>query len=325
MHYLSIDAGGTKAAFAVCDDTGHIAARFNTAGITPASMNEAEMTDALRHGIVEACARAEISRQDLAAAAVGMPCYGESEPGDRMSERAVATAFEGVQTKLVNDAEVAWAGSFALGPGINVVCGTGTIAFGEDLHERTARCGGWSYHFGDEGSGYWLGKQLLHLFTKQADGRVPRSHVYHIVRQRLGIDNDFEVIDIAERDYIPDRAKVAGLQRWLLDAAILGDESAIECYRQAAHEIALCVFGIKDKLDFAQGPLRVSYSGGIFMVGELVMAPLKKLLPEPAYQLVQPIAPPWAGGLMMALRLNGKHDRQTLDKLIKEANDSCHL
>ena len=323
MYYLAVDAGGTKAAYAICDANGRVQALCECSGLTPPDMERPQIIDALENGIARASQQAGISRDEIAAAVIGMPCFGESDAGDKKIIASCEQAFIGIEHSVVNDAEVAWAGSFAMQPGINIVCGTGTIAFGRDKFGNAARCGGWSYHFSDEGSGYWLGKRLLHLFCKQADGRLPRSHVYDIVRERMGLNNDFEVIDIAERDYIPVRAQVASLQRWLLDAAKLGDSSALEAYRDAASEIAMCIKGIGAKLQF-DGSLKISYSGGIFNVGAPLMAPLKSILPAPDYEWMTPLAPPWAGGLMMAMSLIHNDTTEAKDNLIEEAK-SCRM
>jgi len=83
---------------------------------------------------------------------MGIPCYGESEDGDIELEKEIQTAFPGIPVYITNDVEVGWAGSLGLTPGVNVVAGTGSIAFGKDESGKTARCGGWSEFFSDEGS-----------------------------------------------------------------------------------------------------------------------------------------------------------------------------
>ena len=40
---------------------------------------------------------------------------------------------------------------------------------------RAARAGGWGYVLGDEGSGYWLGRQALRAVMRAADGRGPAT------------------------------------------------------------------------------------------------------------------------------------------------------
>ena len=45
--------------------------------------------------------------------------------------------------------------------GIALISGTGSVAWGRTPDGRTARAGGWGYLLGDEGSGYWVGRQAV--------------------------------------------------------------------------------------------------------------------------------------------------------------------
>jgi len=103
--------------------------------------------------------------------------------------REVARALKGLAKKIVvmSDVEAAWLAAFgdaraeargpraetritagklgarrsALGPGIVVVAGTGSIAYGRRSDGTFARAGGLGPEKGDEGSGYWIGKEWL--------------------------------------------------------------------------------------------------------------------------------------------------------------------
>ena len=70
-----------------------------------------------------------------------------------------------------------WAGALAGEDGINIVAGTGSIAYGE-YRGRSARAGGWGELFSDEGSAYWLAREGLRLFSRMSDGRAPRGALY---------------------------------------------------------------------------------------------------------------------------------------------------
>src|ERR1700735_156549 len=48
----------------------------------------------------------------------------------------------------------ALAGATAGKPGIVMIAGTGSIAFGRNAGGRTARAGGWGFIFGDEGGAF---------------------------------------------------------------------------------------------------------------------------------------------------------------------------
>jgi len=313
---LGIDGGGTKTLYSVCAFDGRVHCLLRRSPIALIQCGEDGLRNALRNGLRDVLREAGIPTRDrISAVCLGAPCWGESVIGDQTIRNVADEVFGDTPVYICNDAEIACAGSFALNPGINIVAGTGAIAFGMDAHGQTARCGGWG-HFADEGSGYWLGMRTLSLFCKQADGRLPKQALYRLVRKKFGVKWDFGVIDPILEEYLPHRDKVASLQLILLEAAKQGDTSAIESYREAGREIALNADGIMSKLNL-KGGANVSYSGGIFKVGSLVMDSFRETLEARGCTVVQPLAPPWTGALMLALRLAGQVTPHALGRLIE--------
>ena len=317
MHFLGIDAGGSKTIMALSDENGHVIKSIRTSGISlSACGGEMGMLEAMKAGLDQLLT----DNTRLDGVCVGAPCYGESVSGDAAIERVVKACFPNTPTDLCNDSRVAWAGSFALKPGVNIVTGTGSIGYGVDKHGTSARCGGWNWTYSDEGSGFWLGLNTLRLFTKQSDGRVPRGALYALVREKLNLANDLELDDVAEREYLPYRDKVAALQCVLLEAAKNGDRSAIALYSEAGREIALIVSTILTKLDFSD-VADVSYSGGIFHVGALVMDSFKAALSDYHCNIITPKSPPWIGALMLALKTQNMVTPEALSTLIGQAHN----
>lgn len=321
MNVLGIDAGGSKTVYALCNEQGQVLARLSGEGFSPANSTGEELTQILKaqiQSLLQHVGYAGIAGT-VDAVCAGMPCYGEDETVDEMLRGVLDAIFHGIPFEIVNDAQVAWAGSLAMRPGVNVVCGTGCITFGMDSSGRIARCGGWSHHFSDEGSGYWLGCKLVEIYCKQADGRGDRHGiVYRLVREHFQIGDDFAMVKMFERDFLPNRGKMAGLQRLLFDAAMRGDPDAVACYRQAANEIALNVKGILSQLNF-EPPVSVSYSGGIFKVGSLLMEGFAEYVQSVGGRIAEPIAPPWAGALMMALRLIHRDTDSPFDRIVQSS------
>jgi len=237
---------------------------------------------------------------EIAAIVMGMPCYGESEAGDIELQIAIQEGFSPVPVYITNDVEVGWAGSLGLVPGINVVAGTGSIAFGKDETGTTARCGGWSEFFSDEGSCYDIGRKALQLFSKQADGRVPRDEFYSIFREGLNLKNDFDIIDIVHGQYIGSRDKVASLQLLARDAAFAGSDSAKKLYEAAAEELGCLVRSIRNSLNFQQNPYMVSYSGGLFKTGDLILPYFFERIEALGGKPVTPMYEPMFGALLLA-------------------------
>ena len=70
---------------------------------------------------------------------------------------------------VVNDALVALEAGAPGRPGVVLIAGTGSIAYGRNAQNQSARAGGWGYMLGDEGSGYWIGRAALRAVLREAD------------------------------------------------------------------------------------------------------------------------------------------------------------
>lgn len=244
--------------------------------------------------------------------------YGEGEGATRRIEQIVAEVAGAHPHTLVNDVEAAWAAGLDLNDGIAVIAGTGSIALGV-RGDRQLRCGGWDYELGDEGSGGWLGKELLHAFTRQADERDPRGPLYELVRAELNLQDDFDVIAFAQAHY-GNRGRIAALSPLVSRAAEAGDASALNILARAAQEEADLVHAIMRALwpqDSAAVPedevapdsetsvsVPVTYIGGTFKAGSLILDPLRAALPS-GCTLVAPAHEPDLGPVLLLRRQMG--------------------
>ncbi len=110
--------------------------------------------------VQEAFSNARIDRQTVAAACLGLA------GADRISDRSVvqdwaqeARLAEKIQ--VVNDAMPLLHAGAGDGYGIALIAGTGSLAWGRNPQNQTARSGGWGYLFGDEGSAFAIGRAIL--------------------------------------------------------------------------------------------------------------------------------------------------------------------
>lgn len=303
---LGIDGGGTKTAFELAGPTGVPLATHTDTGTSYRQHGYENVLETLRRGrdacLAQLDAQAEAGAANIAAVCVGLPCYDEFPRYDREIESLIRKAFAPAAVRVINDTEVAWAGSLACGAGINVVAGTGSVSFGRDAAGNTARCGGWSATFGDEGSSYWAGIKTMELFMKEMDGRLPRGPLYDVIRGEFSLEDDIAFISLMHEDYLPYRDKVASLQMLLEKAALAGDEAATQVYLTAAEELALLVKGAKASLDLP-APFTVSYSGGMYKAGDLILPAFRKRVETLGGQLVAPLHSPVHGAVLLALEL----------------------
>lgn len=295
---LGVDGGGSKTAFALCDLSGTVLARAEGDTSNYNQVGPEGVEAALADGLAALGMTAGLALDDaIAGAIVGIGGIGEVASEMPNVAAAVASGLAGLPHRLVNDAEVGWAGAFALSPGVNVIAGTGSLAFGVDPAGNRARVGGWAWAVGDEGSAHWLARRILHIFTRQADRRVPRTALYEALRHRLKVRDDVEVRFLPLR---APRKDVAALCTILPEIDALGDPTAALLYREAAEELALHLVGMRAALRFGDDEIPVSGTGGVFKLDPSIRTAFAAALATHGGRPAAPRASPVDGALMMA-------------------------
>lgn len=301
MSYIvGIDGGGTKTAFLVYNTDNGFIRKLERDSIAVQDHGFEAFREIIGNTVDELTSG---HCEEVTAVCAGIPCYGEYPDIDRQTAGIIESLFTKSHNICVNDCVVGYTGALELQPGINIVAGTGAIAYGEDREGKSARSNGWSGEFSDEGSCCWLGNKCLELFCKQSDNRLPRMSLHNIVRKYFSLQEDMEIMSIYEEKYKGKRREIANLQILLYQAATDGDSSAQEAYGRAAGELVLSIDAIRKSLCLT-GTIAVSYSGGLFKAGDLILSPLREKLfaTYPEYSLNQPLYSPEAGALMMAAR-----------------------
>ncbi|MFN7926721.1 MAG: BadF/BadG/BcrA/BcrD ATPase family protein [Blastocatellia bacterium] len=224
-----------------------------------------------------------------------------------------------------HDAPGALAGALAGENGVIVLAGTGSVAYGEMQISpqtlRQARVGGNGYMFGDEGSGFWLGKESLRLAIhfeerewSDADtlGAALRTH---FKRDTLkAIAEDFYAGTIS-------RDQLASFTTRLDRLARQGEEMALQLLQQAATDLAELAEATVLKLGATRRRVQVSFGGGVFN-SKLLLRHFKTAVKQrlPKAQIVVPHFGPDGGALLLAYRNAGKKLSKQLLKNLSYAD-----
>jgi len=306
MRYLlGIDGGGTKTRFLLAAQDGQLAAAYTGPTCHYLQCGCGGGTQVLREGI-DACLRgAGAEPGQILAAFAACAGYGDVAADNPRIERAVALAAGGIPTAVGNDCENALAGALGEGAGIHLIAGTGSIGCARDEAGRFARCGGWHQLLGsDEGSGYWLALELLHEFTRQSDGRSARTALYGRVRSSLSLGEDSELITRVVEQWGMDRTRVASLSVLAGELAAEKDPFALALADRAAEELSQLALALDRRLALRH-PAVCTYSGGVFRMGERLLAPLRGRLAAAGIALTRPLLQPDAGAVLLAARHAG--------------------
>jgi N-acetylglucosamine kinase-like BadF-type ATPase len=144
----------------------------------------------------------------VGASAAGMGLAGIRSAGPAVSLGAELTTRSGATVAVGDDTDAALAGAFRGGPGIVLIAGTGSGAAGRDAAGRTARVGGHGFLLGDEGGGYWIGREAVRAALRAADGTGPTTALTAVVEDVFGSLPDAERLVHASPT---DRTLLAGL------------------------------------------------------------------------------------------------------------------
>jgi N-acetylglucosamine kinase-like BadF-type ATPase len=305
--FLGVDGGGTKTEFLLVDETGRVLATHRAGSAYYLEIGIDALETLLEDGIRAVLTQASLSTADLTFTCIGLPAHGEdSALIDRLD--AIASAVLPVERyRCVNDMVCGWAGALGCRDGINIVAGTGSIAYGE-FAGRSARSGGWGELFSDEGSAYWVAREALTLFSHMSDGRAHRGALYDLVREHFRVSADLDVCAAVYGPPPMTRSQLAALAPVATRACRAGDLAAQQLFDTAAQELAAIVHAVRGQLAVPLlTPLPVSYSGGMFQPGSVLTPLLEAILrqSEWRYEFAAPQLSPDAGAALYAAKLAG--------------------
>jgi N-acetylglucosamine kinase-like BadF-type ATPase len=181
------------------------------------------------------------------------------------------------QTLVVNDALIALEAGAPGGDGIVLIAGTGSIAYGRDTRGRAARSGGWGYVLGDEGSGYWLGRQALRSVMRASDGRGRATALTPLVLEHYGISRSEELVQQIYGDGGgADPTAIAALSTLVQRAAADGDIVALLLIETSAMDLTSLAASVAHRLDLEQ--CAIVLAGGVLRAVPLLQTALTSQL-----------------------------------------------
>ena len=270
-YYLGIDGGGSKTTCAVGDETSQL--EIVTAGPSNVTrVGKVRARQALHQAIRQACATAKIDLQQVQRICIGAAGAGRAAVAGTVREM-VAELTPG-EIDVVGDMEIALQAAFGDAPGVVVIAGTGSIAYGRDAQGRTARAGGWGFAISDEGSAHWIGRTAVSAVLravdkddvddrKQAQGIADASLLFRELKGvwKLNFLDEF----VRKANTNPDFAM---LFPSIVTAADAGDDLARRVLRHAGEELAKLATIVVRRLfaeDAASPPaVGLAMVGGVF-------------------------------------------------------------
>ncbi len=257
MHVLGIDAGGTRTVCLLADEQGTI---LSEAVGGPANLQAAGELEVEK--VLHAVMRQSLQERQLPAA-ICLGMAGVDRPQDVDVVRGIMQRIGSkARVLIVNDALIALVAGIGDAPGVVIVAGTGSIAYGRNGGDESARAGGWGHVLGDEGSGYWVGRLALRAVLRQAEGRGRPTRLTSRLLQRYRLQ---EAQDLVHEIYYrsPHPSTIAALSAEVQGAADEGDEIALGILDSGARELAASGVSVARRLDLTAHDFDVVLAGGI--------------------------------------------------------------
>ncbi|HEY1745663.1 MAG TPA: BadF/BadG/BcrA/BcrD ATPase family protein [Xanthobacteraceae bacterium] len=226
---LGIDGGGTRCRARLCTLSGEVLGEATT-GPANLRLGLEQTFTAVLDATAQVLHQAGLPSSHVRRIAACLALAGASEPTNLAQARAHAHPF--CKVMITTDAHAACLGAHGGRDGGVIVVGTGAIGWAI-MKGRSYRVGGWGMPISDEGSGAWLGCEVLRRVLWALDGRLAWTPMLRTVS--AGFADDPHTIvrwtqTASPRDF-------AALAPRIFDCARQGDPVADELLTLAAAHI----------------------------------------------------------------------------------------
>jgi len=262
--FLGIDGGGTKTSCVIGDETSLLGAG-TSGGSNVIRVGERQARESLGAAIRQACAAANVNPAQIQRTCAGVA--GGARPEIDELVRRMLSEFVSGQIEVVGDMVIAMEAAFGSGPGVIVIAGTGSIAYGRNSKGETARAGGWGFAISDEGSGHWIGRSAVAAAMRAYDKQPSETAdlLLDSIMKAWSVDSREQLVLIANKS-----ADFAALVPAVVFAAEAGDATARNVLTQAGTELATLAGIVISRLFGNAVAVPVAVSGGVFCNASLV-------------------------------------------------------
>lgn len=197
---------------------------------------------------------------------------GYSTAGD--DEATIHSIFQSYfpesTVKVIPDMELAYLAELKPGAGILMYAGTGSIAVHMTVGGESIQVGGWGYLLGDEGAGFWIGREAIRVVLEALE-RGNRTPFVDAILTALDC-RDWS--DIRAAVYSKDRSFIASITATVAELGNQGDTQAISILVGAADELEKLVHRTEDIVGNKE--MSVVFAGGVLNPESIPFKTLKE-------------------------------------------------
>ncbi len=257
---LSIDGGATSTKALLSTLGGDDIAMVETEALNLRTSDHKNYLQIFRAITTEIIASSGHSAEYPSAIAVGVS--GGGNPNDRrVFQDALEARWPGVNILLQHDAYTAQYGAFGGEAGVIVIAGTGSIAYGRNDRDEEARSGGWGWMLGDEGSGWWIGREAIRV-ALASEERGETSVLSQKLCELFEADTVHNALSVIYHHKF-DRTGINELSITVNSMAEEGDSDARDILFRAGEQLAIQGVRVAQKLEIPLVDLQIALMGGV--------------------------------------------------------------
>ncbi|MDR7075875.1 N-acetylglucosamine kinase-like BadF-type ATPase [Neobacillus niacini] len=270
IELLAVDGGGTKTRAVLVEADGTIlgegkagASNYHVVGAEGAKKTLVEaVLAAFNDAGIEPDHTVKLNKAVFALAGIDT-VIDEKEVAGVVQRAVTALSIEIGRLLVENDCLSTLLGATQNNAGILLIAGTGSIIFAHDGNNRIVRSGGWGHRVGDEGSGYWIGKQAIQAVLKMVDGRGEETLLSKLILEKFNFNKIEDLYNWTYSDsYSVD--EVGALAAVVDEAFRLGDTVSKRILDAAVSELLLLIETAIEKADIQQDEFDMIFQGGVF-------------------------------------------------------------
>ncbi len=294
--WLAFEGGGTHTRMLLADTDCRVIAR-EVGG--PASPLYA------RPGAYARQIRTRLGRLERAAGDAGGRVMVAGTAGPMMVslvEDLIRAAFGRIPVIRASEMEVALA-LYGLSYGVSLVAGTGASVRAVNERGEAVDFGGLGPQFGDEGCGYWIGREAIATAMRAEQGQGPATGLEDALCGFYEVSAIGDMLGFCDRSGHVPAPKVAACLPVVFDTGRRADIAARRICRDAGRALGGLVVLAADGAGIQARPIPLVLTGGVFQGGSLVLRSFTDLLRRSRFRFeIHPPVPEPTVGILKRIK-----------------------
>ncbi|MCE5340685.1 MAG: hypothetical protein LLF92_06105 [Planctomycetaceae bacterium] len=286
MYYLGVDAGGTKTTAILADENANVIQVVKIGSGNVVSLGQTKITELIKNLLAEfssKCKPENINSSTFAFAGAG-----------RKPEREILEAALKDNRlrnfRIMTDAEIMHYSIFGSGDGILVIAGTGSVCLVRSRNSsgngKLVQLGGNGFLLGDEGSGYYIGRQAI---KKALDDAEIGRQVSLLTEKIIKFYNFQQPKEFVSKVCFSEHPQtdIAAIAQVVCDLAEQNDTQALEIINNASKALTdLAVKAIKHYCPADAEFYNITLGGGILQKDSVVERAFKRQMQNYNFEIV---------------------------------------